>query len=50
MGMHFYINAGRPDHVAEYKKSRKGMDVPRLPLLYGNGSYIKERIITDSLS
>ena len=38
--MHFYINSGKPEHLDEYKKSRKGKDLPHLPLLRGNGSYL----------
>jgi len=37
--MHFYLGAGKPDHLAEYKKTRKGKEVPHLPLLRGHGSY-----------
>ena len=38
--MHFYIEAGKPEQVAEYRKSRKGQTAPRIPLLRGHGSYL----------
>jgi len=37
--MHFYIAAGKPEHLQEWKKSRKGKDIPHLPMLRGHGSY-----------
>ena len=38
--MHFYMRAGKPDHLAEYNKGLKGtQDQPLLPLLRGHGSH-----------
>ena len=38
--MHFYIEAGKPEQLAEYKKTRKGKEAPHIPLLRGHGSYL----------
>jgi len=38
--MHFYIQAGKPDHLADYNKSSKGKSAPHIPLLRGQGSYM----------
>ena len=38
--MHFYIEAGKPEQLAEYRKSRKGQATPHIPLLRGHGSYL----------
>jgi len=38
--MHFYTKAGKPEHLAEWNKSRKGKALPNLPLLRGHGSYM----------
>jgi len=37
--MHFYISAGKPDHLQEWKKGKKGKDTPNIPLMRGHGSY-----------
>jgi len=37
--MHFYISAGKPEHLLEWKKERKGKDTPNIPLMRGHGSY-----------
>jgi len=37
--MHFYISAGKPEHLQEWKKARKVKDIPHLPMLSGHGSY-----------
>jgi len=37
--MHFYISAGKPEHLQEWKKIRKVKEIPHLPVLRGHGSY-----------
>jgi len=37
--MHFYISAGKPEHIQEWKKARSVKDIPHLPMLRGHGSY-----------
>jgi len=37
--MHFYISAGKPEHLQDFKKVRKDKDIPHLPMLRGHGSY-----------
>merc|ERR1719431_533318 len=37
--MHFYISAGKPEHLQEWKKARQVKDIPHLPMLSGHGSY-----------
>jgi len=37
--MHFYIAAGKPEYLQQWKKGRKKETLPNMPLLRGHGSY-----------
>ena len=37
--MHFYISAGKPEHLQEWRKVKKVKNIPHLPMLSGHGSY-----------
>jgi len=44
--MHFYISAGKPEHLLEWKKGKSVKDIPHLPMLRGHGSY--QHKVTDT--